>query len=284
MGTAARRWKLPCFLFLASCYFVGPALGQATFPLRSDALPAWVDQVGARRSPGGRRTFPANAYGAVPDGVTNSTQPIQKAIDACAKAGGGLISFKPGTYLTGAIFLKSNVHLRIDQGVTLLGSQEDSDYPSIATRISGIEMNWPAALINVNGQRNVKISGGGTIDGHGEKWWAKYWKLRREDYEPRGLRWASDYDAERVRLMVIWKAADVTVENLSLKRSGFWTVQVVYSDHVTVDAARSATTKARAPTELISTLPITCWCRTATSTTTTMIFASKPDAIPTGSA
>jgi polygalacturonase len=230
-------------LFIASCSFVAPVLGQATFPVRQDGLPPWVKQVGARHSPKSRRMFLANAYGAVADGETNSTQGIQKAIDACAKAGGGIVSFNPGTYLTGAIFLKSNVHLRIDQGVTLLGSQEDSDYPSIATRISGIEMNWPAALINVNGQRNIKISGGGTIDGHGEKWWAKYWKLRREDYEPRGLRWASDYDAERVRMMVIWKSADVTVENLSLKRSGFWTVQVVYSDHVTVDAARISDNK-----------------------------------------
>ncbi len=116
---------------MAGLYFVAPALGQATFPLRADGLPVWVNQVGARHSPKGRRIFSANAYGAVADGVTNSTQAIQKAIDACAKAGGGIVSFKSGTYVTGAIFLKSNVHLRIDQGVTLLGSQEDADYPSI---------------------------------------------------------------------------------------------------------------------------------------------------------
>jgi len=65
----------------------------------------------------------------------------------------------------------------------------------------------------------------------------QYWTLR-SDYEPRGLRWASDYDAERVRLMVVWKSSDVSIENLNLKRSGFWTVQVVYSDHVTVDGIK----------------------------------------------
>mgnify|MGYP003296456364 CR=1 FL=1 len=121
--------------------------------------------------------------------------------------------------------------------MSLLGSQEDADYPSIFTRVAGIEMKWPAALINVSDQRNVKISGAGTIDGRGQKWWDKYWALRRE-YEPKGLRWASDYDAERVRLMVVWRSSDVTVENLSLRRSGFWTVQVVYSDHVTVDGIK----------------------------------------------
>lgn len=242
MGLLAPASKL-CLLFLAGCIFVIPVQSQATFPLRSNGLPAWVKQVGARQSPRKRRMCLVNAYGAVPDGTTNSTRAIQQAIDDCAKAGGGIVSFKPGSYVTGAIFLKSNVHLRVDEGVTLFGSQEDSDYPSIATRVAGIEMNWPAALINVNGQRNVKISGGGTIDGRGEKWWARYWKLRRDDYEPRGLRWASDYDAERVRLMVVWKSSDVTVENLSLKRSGFWTVQVVYSDHVTVDGLKISDNK-----------------------------------------
>jgi len=243
MGRVPHGWKLRCLLYLASCSFVAPVWGQATFPLRPDGLPAWVKQVGARQSPKRRRMFPANAYGAVADGVTSSTKAIQKAVDACAKAGGGIVGFKSGSYVSGAIFLKSNVHLRVDEGVTLLGSQEDADYPSILTRVAGIEMNWPAALINVNGQRNVKISGGGTIDGRGEKWWARYWKLRLEDYTPRGLRWASDYDAERVRLMVVWKSSDVTVENLRLKRSGFWTVQVVYSDHVTVDGAKISDNK-----------------------------------------
>ncbi|HYV11719.1 MAG TPA: glycosyl hydrolase family 28 protein [Pyrinomonadaceae bacterium] len=197
-------------------------------------LPKWVNEVGARRIPKAKRTFLVAAAG---DGVTNATVAIQNAIDNCAKSGGGVVTLKPGSYVTGALFLKSNVHLRIDNNVTLLGSQDDADYPSIWTRIAGIEMKWPAALINVNDQRNVKLSGGGTIDGRGEKWWDKYWTLRRE-YEPRGLRWASDYDAERVRLMVVWKSSDVTIQNLSLKRSGFWTVQVVYSDHVTVDGIK----------------------------------------------
>ena len=130
--------------------------------------------------------------------------------------------------------MKNNVDLRVGEGVTLLGSQDDGDYPRAPTRVAGIEMTWPSALINVNDAKNVKISGGGTIDGRGKKWWDKYWALRRE-YEPKGLRWASDYDAERVRLMVISRSSDVTVENVSLKRSGFWTVQVLYSDHVTID-------------------------------------------------
>ena len=216
---------------------VAEASAQAKAKTGEEGLPAWVKTVGARSRPTRRRVFSANEFGAVGDGETNSTTAIQQAIDACAKAGGGTVSFKPGQYVTGALFVKSNVNFVVGAGVTLLGSQEDADYPSIFTRVAGIEMKWPAALINVNDQRNVRLTGGGTIDGRGKKWWDKYWALRRE-YEPKGLRWASDYDAERVRLLVVWKSSDVTVENLSLKRSGFWTVQVVYSDRVTVDGIR----------------------------------------------
>jgi polygalacturonase len=208
-----------------------PAHAQSSAAPSQTDLPAWVKDVGSRSAPQAKRTCLVDAAA---DGVTKATMAIQKAVDNCARAGGGIVTFKPGNYVTGALFLKSNVELRVDTGVMLTGSQHDADYPSLWTRVAGIEMKWPAALINVNEQRNVKISGGGTIDGNGEKWWDKYWDVRRE-YEPRGLRWASDYDAERVRLMVIWKSSDVTIENLSLKRSGFWTLQVVYSDHVTVD-------------------------------------------------
>ena len=197
-------------------------------------FPSWVKDVGARSAPTTRREF---HVAAVADGITNSTRAIQKAIDECTKAGGGVVTFKPGSYVTGALFIKSNVNLRIERNVTLLASEDDADYPLIWTRVAGIEMKWPAALINVNDQLKVKISGDGTIDGRGQKWWEKY-RLLRAEYQPRGLRWAADYDAQRVRLMVVWKSSDVTIENLSLKRSGFWTVQVVYSDHVTVDGIK----------------------------------------------
>ena len=213
------------------------ATAQKVSEKSENPLPDWISKVGAKSAPKKTKVFWANSYGANADGKTISTAAIQQAIDACAKAGGGVVAFKPGNYLTGALFLKNNVNLRIDENVLLLGSQDEKDYPEIPTRVAGIEMKWLAGLINVNDARNVKISGGGTIDGQGSKWWEKYWNLRKE-YEPKGLRWAADYDAERVRLMVVWKSSDVTIENLSLKRSGFWTVQIVYSDHVTVDKVK----------------------------------------------
>ena len=181
-----------------------------------------------------RSTIYANDFGAKPDGATLSTNAIQRAIDTAAPKH-QTVSFRPGTYLTGALFLKTGVTLEIPEGVTLTGSQNLADFPEFPTRIAGIEMTWPSALINVRDQHDVAITGRGTIDGNGQIWWKKYWDIRR-DYEPKGLRWASDYDAKRVRLSLIQNSYNVHYGGgLLLKRPGFWTVQVLYSHDVIID-------------------------------------------------
>jgi polygalacturonase len=104
----------------------------------------------------------------------------------------------------------------------------------MATRVAGIEMSWPAALINVYEQSDVSITGKGAVDGDGKAFWDSYRKLRAE-YQPKGLRWAADYDCRRPRLIQIYKSANVKLQGLTLKRSGFWTVHICYSRQVTVD-------------------------------------------------
>jgi polygalacturonase len=178
--------------------------------------------------------FFANSYGARGDGRTLNTPSLQKAIDAAA-AVGGTVTVRPGTYLTGSLFLKSGVTLDLPEGVVLIGSQKLEDYPMLSTRIAGIEMSWPIALINVRDQQHVTLTGKGTIDGDGPIWWKSYWDLRAID-EPKGLRWASDYDARRPRLILIQNSSDIQLGGgLLLKRSGFWTVQVLYSHDVHID-------------------------------------------------
>jgi polygalacturonase len=178
--------------------------------------------------------FSVARYGAVADGTTIETAAIQRAIDAAA-VHGGTVTFPAGSYRTGSLFVKSGVTLRIDKGVTILGSQNIADYPMRPTRVAGIEMDWPAALINVYEQSHAAITGDGTIDGDGKVFWDSYWALRRIE-EPKGLRWASDYDAKRPRLIVVYKSSNVMVGGgLMLRRSGFWTVHICYSQDVTVD-------------------------------------------------
>jgi polygalacturonase len=146
---------------------------------------------------------------------------------------------KPGAYLTGSLFLKSGMALRIDKGVKLIGAQDIRAYPVMPTRIAGIELSWPAALLNVYEQSDVKIFGEGTIDGNGKVFWDRFQSIRY-DYEARGLRWAADYDAQRPRLIQVYNSSRIELgngaqgEHLQLTRSGFWTVQVVYSHDVKV--------------------------------------------------
>jgi polygalacturonase len=174
----------------------------------------------------------ANKFGALGDGTTLCTQAIQAAIDK-AQTLGGTVRFDPGVYLTGALFLKSGVNLQLDKGVRLLGSRDPAAYPILPTRVAGIEMPWPAALINVYRQENVRLEGEGTIDGDGKIWWDSYWNLRRQ-YDPRGLRWAADYDCQRPRLIQIFESSNISLLNLELRRSGFWTVHICYSEGIRV--------------------------------------------------
>jgi lysophospholipase L1-like esterase len=181
-----------------------------------------------------KKFFAVNEYGAKGDGATLDTAAIQKAIDHAA-AVGGTVTFEPGTYLSGSVFLKSGITLLVPEGATIVGSEKLEDYPMLPTRIAGIEMSWPAALINVCDQQNVTITGKGSIDGDGPPWWKSYWDLRAT-YETKGLRWASDYDARRPRLVLIQNSSQVQLGGgIELKRSGFWTVQILYSHDVHVD-------------------------------------------------
>jgi polygalacturonase len=179
-------------------------------------------------------SFNVKDFGAKGNGTTLDTAAIQKAIDAAAETQ-GTVTFEPGVYLTGSIFVKSHVTLMIGKNVTLLGSQLIADYPVMPTRIAGIEMSWPAALINVYKQSDATIEGEGTIDGDGKVFWDSYWALRKK-YDPLGLRWAADYDSRRPRLIQIYDSNHVQLgKGLHLRRSGFWTVHICYSSNITVD-------------------------------------------------
>ena len=161
----------------------------------------WVTKVGARSFPSINKIFSANEYGAINDGKTLSSPAIQKAIDACSAKGGGIVTLQPGSYVCGSVFLKDNVHLRIDKNVLILGSQNFDDYPEIDTRIAGIEMKWPAALINIINVKNAAVTGDGIVNARGKFCWDKYWVMRKE-YDTKGLRWIVDYDAKRVRTFI----------------------------------------------------------------------------------
>jgi hypothetical protein len=185
--------------------------------------------------------FRVTDYGTAGDGRTLDTEAIQRAIDAASGHGGGVVVVPPGTYLSGAIFLKSNVELRLEKGAVIRAIQDDAAFPDIWTRVAGIEMYWPAGLINIYGQENVRITGKGTIDGNGKYWWDKFWGDPPRSggmwtrYNELGIRWAVDYDCKRVRALVVYDSKDVLLRDFTIERSGFWTVTLTYCERVHVD-------------------------------------------------
>lgn len=196
---------------------------------------SWEAEVGAKSTPPTKNVYLVNDYGLPRNhDLVAITEAIQSTIDKCSENGGGEVRFKPGIYLTGALFLKDNVNLHIGEGVTLLAIQDVSYYPEMKSRIAGVEMTWPSGMINVLDKQNVLITGKGTIDAQGRYLWERYWNMRTA-YVKKGLRWIVDYDCKRVRTIVVSNAKNVTLSDLTLKQSGFWTVHVLYSQNVTLD-------------------------------------------------
>jgi polygalacturonase len=122
------------------------------------------------------RVFDITSFGARPDGATLSTAAIAKAVAECAKSGGGRVLVPAGRFLTGAIHLKSNVELHVAEGATLKFDTNPASYPIVFTRWEGIELMNYSPLIYACREKNIGITGKGTLDGQGsaEHWWA--WK------------------------------------------------------------------------------------------------------------
>jgi polygalacturonase len=180
-------------------------------------------------------------YGAVGDGATPATAAIQKAVDACAVAGGGKVIIPSGRYVSGPIFLKSRVHIELESGALLLGSTNLSDYPGIDGRWEGIERKIYASLFTGQHLEQVSITGRGIIDAQGAVWWNAHrqtGELRkqaglqgREPENPAGapLRWP------RPRVIYLHNCTNVLVRDLTLVNSPSWTVHPVYCENVTID-------------------------------------------------
>ena len=80
-----------------------------------------------------------NDFGAVHDGETLNTKAINEAIGACAKNGGGTVYIPSGRYMTGAILLKTIVHLYLEAGAYLLFSNDVNEYPVVVFRWEGVK-------------------------------------------------------------------------------------------------------------------------------------------------
>lgn len=108
--------------------------------------------------------------GAVPDGNTLNTQPINSAIHILSKRGGGVVLIPAGLWLTGPIELKSNVNLHLSAGATLLFSKDVGLYPLVKGNWEGIPQMRNQSPLSAMNATNIAITGKGIIDGNGDAW------------------------------------------------------------------------------------------------------------------
>ncbi len=140
-------------------------------PLRTE-LNAMADKLTATLKPWPvpAKVFRPEDYGAKADGQTMDTLALQKAIDACAGAGGGTVRLTKGDYVTSTLEFKSGVMLQIDKDVRLLGSTQLADYPDKVARhptVMDSHYKLMKSLIFAEGCERIGIRGEGTIDGRG---------------------------------------------------------------------------------------------------------------------
>jgi polygalacturonase len=164
----------PVFLLLfVSAYSTNlPALPIDT---NWNQLPVVLSRIHAPTFP--NRDFNIVSFGAPTNGTTLATMFIQKAIDSCSAVGGGRVVVPGGTFLTGALTLKSNVNLHISAGATLKFSTATANYlPVVLTRFEGIECYNYSPFIYSNGAQNIALTGSGTLNGQAANtnWWG--WK------------------------------------------------------------------------------------------------------------
>ena len=172
------------------------------------------------------RQYVLTDYGVLAGSTEVQTRQIQAVIDRCAQEGGGVVVVPTGTFKTGALFFKQGTHLHLSEGAVLLGSDRIIDFPILTTRIEGETCKYFAALVNADGLNGFTITGKGTIDGNGLKYWQEFW-IRRQ-WNPQ----CTNKDAQRPRLTYVSNSRNVTIQDVHLINSPFWTNHVYKSDHV----------------------------------------------------
>jgi polygalacturonase len=227
------------FLSLASFLFIS---GASAAQPEWNQVPKILKRIVAPKFP--KRDFVITNFGAVADGKTDCTAAIAKAIDACVKKGGGRVVIPAGEFLTGAIHLKSEVNLHLETNAVLKFSTDPKSYlPAVFTRFEGTELYNYSPLIYAFGQKNVAVTGAGTLDGQADEtnWLA--WKKTAAraklvkmaaDNVPVEQRQFGEGDNLRPDFIEFNRCRNVLIEGVKIRRSPMWELHPLLCTNVTV--------------------------------------------------
>jgi hypothetical protein len=174
-------------------------------------------------------------YGATGKKADNAGPGIQRAVDACADAGGGMVYLPPGEFTSGTIHLRSHVRFHIEAGATLYSSKNRADFDA--------KEDHRAALFYGEDLQNVTLEGRGTVDGQAEYEWKvqdfddRYIKENLDEYLKSGKQPLRAFPRKDCwgRLVLLLRCTDVRVEGLSFIRSPSWTMNYYACRRLVVD-------------------------------------------------
>lgn len=172
-------------------------------------------------------------FGVGNDSTKLNTMAIQQVIDKAESNGGGTIIIPKGVFLTGALFFKPKTKLLLQEGAQLKGSDDITNYPLIPSRMEGRSIYYYAALINAYHVDSFSITGPGSIDGNGLRFWEYFWAYR--DSMSKIGKSATNLEVHRPRLLFIWGSNNVTIQNVKLRNSGFWTTHLYQCNNVLIE-------------------------------------------------
>ncbi len=188
----------------------------------------------------GEAIFNVKDYGATGNKADDARPAIQKAIDACAAAGGGIVYLPPGQYTSGTLHLRSHVRFRLEAGATLFASPDPKSYDT-----GGIDSK--AALLYAENVENISLEGRGTVDGQAEYDW------RDDNIDDAFLRqtkalmksqgksirrpFPKGFPARTIFPHLVWfgGSKDIRITGLSFIASPSWTMAISACERVVVD-------------------------------------------------
>ena len=214
-----------CVLALAFSFFNAAKSEGGLFP-NGEPVPRWfcdtsridVDTLGMK--------YVLTDYGVEADSTLLQTEAIQRVIDLAASRGGGVVVVPRGTFLSGSLFFRQGTHLHLQDGAVLKGIDAIKYYPLVKTRMEGQTLLYFAALVNADGLDGFTITGTGTINGNGLRFWEEFWIRRRFNKD------CTNLEALRPRLVYMSNCKNVQVQDVRLINSPFWTNHLYRCHHV----------------------------------------------------